>query len=133
MMTMTMSSPAQASAEGKEANTMAVDPLERADWDDLVAAHPQSTIFHSGGWARVLRDTYGHRPFYMARFEGKRLAGLLPVMEVSSWLTGRRSGASIHGFLSGPQGWRLRRTGPLSEGDGVWKAAPMEKIGVPRL
>jgi CelD/BcsL family acetyltransferase involved in cellulose biosynthesis len=69
---------------------MTVDPLERADWDALVAAHPQGTIFHGGGWARVLRDTYGHRPFYIARFEGKRLAGLLPVMEVSSCLTGRR-------------------------------------------
>jgi hypothetical protein len=56
----------------------------------LVAAHPQSTIFHGSGWAKVLRETYGHRPFYFAHFEGKRLAGLLPVMEVSSWLTGRR-------------------------------------------
>jgi hypothetical protein len=69
---------------------MTVDPLEHADWDALVAAHQQSTVFHSRGWARVLQDTYGHKPIYIARFEGKRLAGLLPVMEVSSWLTGRR-------------------------------------------
>jgi hypothetical protein len=55
-----------------------------------VAEHPHSTIFHGSGWARVLRDTYGHRPFYFARFEGRQLAALLPVMEVSSWLTGRR-------------------------------------------
>jgi hypothetical protein len=89
-MTLTVSRPVQTSAEDKDAAAMTVDPLGRADWDSLVAAHPQSTIFHSGGWARVLRDTYGHRPFYVARFEGKRLAGLLPVMEVSSWLTGRR-------------------------------------------
>ena len=85
-----VSRPAQASAEGQDAEAMTVDPLGCAEWDAMVAAHPQSTIFHSGGWARVLRDTYGHRPFYIARIEDKRLAGLLPVMEVSSWLTGRR-------------------------------------------
>jgi len=67
-----------------------VDPLGCSDWDARVAEHPQSTIFHGSGWARVLRDTYGHRPYYFTRFEGRQLAGLLPVMEVSSWLTGRR-------------------------------------------
>jgi hypothetical protein len=67
-----------------------VDPLSCADWDASVAAHHGSTIFHGTGWARVLRDTYGHRPFYFARFEGQQLTGVLPVMEVSSWLTGRR-------------------------------------------
>ncbi len=67
-----------------------VDPLQRADWDSLLAAHPQSTIFHGASWARVLHDTYGHQPFYAAQFEGHRLAGLLPLMEVSSRLTGRR-------------------------------------------
>jgi hypothetical protein len=90
LMMLTVSRPAQAPAEGQDADALRVDPLGRADWDEVVAAHPQGTIFHSSGWARVLRDTYGHRPFYIARFEGKRLAGLLPVMEVSSWLTGRR-------------------------------------------
>jgi CelD/BcsL family acetyltransferase involved in cellulose biosynthesis len=88
--TLNVSRPAQASAEGQNAEAMTVDALGCAEWDAMVAAHPQSTIFHSGGWARVLRDTYGHRPFFMAHCEGQRLAGLLPVMEVSSWLTGRR-------------------------------------------
>jgi len=67
-----------------------VDPLARADWDAEVATHPQHTIFHGGGWARVLQETYGHRPLYVAGWRGRELAGLLPVMEVSSWLTGRR-------------------------------------------
>jgi len=78
------------SAAGKATRAIAVDPLEYADWDASVTAHPQGTVFHSSGWARVLMDTYGHKPVYVARFEEKRLAGLLPVMEVSSWLTGRR-------------------------------------------
>jgi hypothetical protein len=67
-----------------------VDPLVAADWDNWVTAQPRATVFHSAGWARVLRYTYGHRPFYFARYEGQQLTGVLPVMEVSSWLTGRR-------------------------------------------
>jgi hypothetical protein len=82
--------PAGASAGGRGAETGKMDPLERSDWDALVAAHPHSTVFHGSGWARVLRDTYGHQPHYFARIESHQLAGLLPVMEVSSWLTGRR-------------------------------------------
>jgi hypothetical protein len=69
---------------------VAVDPLQRPDWDSLLASFPERSIFHGSGWARVLRDTYGHRPFYFAQFKGERLAAVLPVMEVSSWLTGRR-------------------------------------------
>jgi CelD/BcsL family acetyltransferase involved in cellulose biosynthesis len=67
-----------------------VDPLQYAEWDSLLAAHPQASIFHGSGWARVLQQTYGHRPVYICRFEGRRLAGLIPIMEASSPWTGRR-------------------------------------------
>ncbi len=90
MMTPLMPTPSGSSAKDSDAGAMTVDPLRCSDWDARVAAHPQSTLFHGGGWARVLRDTYGHRPYYFARWEGRQLAELLPVMEVSSWLTGRR-------------------------------------------
>jgi hypothetical protein len=89
-MTLAVSSRVQAPADGKGAEITTVDPLERGDWDDLVGAHSGCSVFHGSGWARVLKDTYGHKPVYIAQFEGKRLAGVLPVMEVSSWLTGRR-------------------------------------------
>ena len=67
-----------------------VDPLQYPGWDSLLAAHPQASIFHGTGWARVLQQTYGHTPVYICRFDGQQLAGLLPVMEVSSRWTGRR-------------------------------------------
>jgi CelD/BcsL family acetyltransferase involved in cellulose biosynthesis len=91
-MTIALPTPAGPSvqAAAAEAGAMAMDPTERPDWDSLLGAHPQSTVFHGSAWARVLRDTYGHRPFYIARFDGGRLSGLLPLMEASSWLTGRR-------------------------------------------
>jgi hypothetical protein len=89
-MTLAVSMSSGAPEVGRHVEATTVDPLRCSDWDAQVAAHPQSTIFHGSGWARVLLDTYGHRPSYFTRYEGRRLAGLLPVMEVSSWLTGRR-------------------------------------------
>ena len=67
-----------------------VNPLERSDWEAQLAEHSEATIFHSTAWARVLRETYGHNPVYFCRFSGGHLKQLLPVMEVSSPLTGRR-------------------------------------------
>ena len=69
---------------------VAVDPLEYPGWDSLLAAHPQATVFHGTGWARVLRETYGHIPVYICRFDGGQLAELLPIMEVPSRWSGRR-------------------------------------------
>jgi CelD/BcsL family acetyltransferase involved in cellulose biosynthesis len=67
-----------------------VDPLQRSGWDSLLTSHPQASIFNGSGWARVLQQTYGHAPVYICSFQGGRLAGLLPIMEVTSYLTGRR-------------------------------------------
>ena len=67
-----------------------LNPLETPGWDAMVEACPGSSIFHTSAWARVLHDTYGYVPIYFARRAADRLLALLPVMEVDSWLTGRR-------------------------------------------
>ena len=67
-----------------------VNPLEQLQWDAQLEALPEATLFHGTGWARVLSETYGHRPVYFCRYAGGRLQQVLPVMEVSSALTGRR-------------------------------------------
>lgn len=67
-----------------------VNPLERSDWDAQLAGHPEATFFHGAAWARVLHETYGHQPVYFCRLVGDELQQLLPVMEVSSPVTGRR-------------------------------------------
>jgi Acetyltransferase (GNAT) domain len=89
-MTVALPTSSGASTQGRIVEPSLVDPLRCSDWDAYVRAHPHSNIFHGSGWARVLRDTYGQRPYYFTRFEDGQLAGLLPVMEVSSWLAGRR-------------------------------------------
>lgn len=46
---------------------------------------PDFSFFHGQAWTKVLADTYGFTPVWQAA--GK---SLLPLMEVDSWLTGRR-------------------------------------------
>lgn len=67
-----------------------INPLEGSQWEELISAHPAATFFHGGAWARVLNKTYGHRPFYLRCSHGDETAALLPMMEVSSVVTGRR-------------------------------------------
>ncbi|HZM05589.1 MAG TPA: GNAT family N-acetyltransferase [Candidatus Saccharimonadales bacterium] len=75
---------------GQEESFVAIDPLEYPGWDSLLAPHASASIFHGAGWARVLHETYGHTPVYLCQFDGGKLVALLPIMEVSSRLTGRR-------------------------------------------
>lgn len=77
-------------AHGRLEGPVLVNPLEQPGWDLLLAAHPDAWFFHGTAWAGVLRDTYQHRPVYAARMAGGQLRSLLPLMEVSSPLTGRR-------------------------------------------
>jgi hypothetical protein len=67
-----------------------LDPLRSAGWDSLLADHPGASFFHTTAWAHVLNRTYGHVPVCFCQFTKDRLAGLLPVMEVTSPFTGRR-------------------------------------------
>lgn len=75
-----------------EASTvMVVDPRDYHGWDRLVLSHPEFSFFHSAAWAKVLCRTYGHKPIYLRFSQGERLTALLPLMEVRSPFTGRRS------------------------------------------
>ena len=67
-----------------------VDPLGQPEWDSLVGGNPEGSFFHRAAWARVLRETYGHQPFYFCRFGEGTIEELLAIMEVSSPWTGRR-------------------------------------------
>lgn len=72
------------------ATVSCLDPADDPVWDRKLAEFPEATCFHTAGWARVLRDSYGYRSCCFALQRAGRTAGLLPVMEVSSRLTGRR-------------------------------------------
>jgi CelD/BcsL family acetyltransferase involved in cellulose biosynthesis len=67
-----------------------LDSAIGADWDRLVAAHSESTPFHSAAWARVICETYGHKPHYVCFLHNDEPAVLIPLIEVVSPFTGRR-------------------------------------------
>lgn len=67
-----------------------VNPLEDADWDKKISRFPKHSFFHTQAWTRVLSDTYGCRPIYLLSGDKKCMTGVLPMMEVDSWLTGKR-------------------------------------------
>jgi hypothetical protein len=67
-----------------------VDPTRFPGWDDLLLSNPEATVFHTSAWARVLSETYAFLPEYFTLTEKDRLVGLLPFMEIRSWITGKR-------------------------------------------
>lgn len=67
-----------------------INPVHNPGWDLVVALHRDAGCFHTSAWAKVLHYTYKHQPFYLQFSQGRRLAALVPLMEVRSALTGRR-------------------------------------------
>ncbi|MEN9975422.1 MAG: hypothetical protein RLZZ282_1428, partial [Verrucomicrobiota bacterium] len=71
-----------------------VDPFVSGVWDSYVMARPDHSVFHTSAWARVLSDSYAHRPFYLRIIVEGEEAALVPLMQVHSSLTGLR-GVSV--------------------------------------
>jgi hypothetical protein len=75
---------------GNSLSAELVNPLADSNWEKMITMHRDATIFHSTAWARVLADTYGHRPCYAQMSLNGTLQALIPIMEVKSMLTGAR-------------------------------------------
>ena len=71
-------------------NGILLNPLLDGKWENAISMHRDATIFHSTAWARVLLDTYGHRPCYIQMSLNGSLFALIPMMEVQSALTRSR-------------------------------------------
>lgn len=68
-----------------------LDPLRDGGWDRIISKHPEATVFHSSHWAKVLSETYEFTPQYHVRDGGKGAEEAFCLMEIRSWLTGRRA------------------------------------------
>jgi Acetyltransferase (GNAT) domain len=77
-------------ATSKSLQMRILNPLHDPGWDHVVALHRDAGCFHTSAWAKVLHQTYNHQPFYLQFSCGRRLAALIPLMEVRSPFTGRR-------------------------------------------
>jgi Acetyltransferase (GNAT) domain len=80
----------EAKPSGKSLQIGILNPVHEPAWDHVIALHRDACCFHTSAWAKVLHQTYGHKPFYLQFSRGRRLAALVPVMEVCSPFTGRR-------------------------------------------
>lgn len=67
-----------------------INPIQHPQWNQQIAELNDATIFHTSSWTRVLAETYGYQPVYIAAFKSKQLVGYLPLMEIRSIATGRR-------------------------------------------
>jgi hypothetical protein len=76
--------------ESNPLNIQIINPIDYPGWDDLLLTNAQSTFFHTSAWARVLYESYKYKPLYFTIIENSKLASLIPIMEISSFLTGKR-------------------------------------------
>ena len=67
-----------------------IDPTQIPDWDQILLNTPGYSFFHSVSWSRVLQESYGYRPKYFTEMKEGRFSVLIPIMEVNSFLTGKR-------------------------------------------
>jgi hypothetical protein len=78
--------------EAHDAIVRQVNPLEDPAWGAAVTSLPGATIFHTAAWARVLFEAYGYRPIgFLAGHRPDAPRAAVPLMEIDSWLTGRRA------------------------------------------
>jgi len=67
-----------------------INPLEYPNWDELLLTNNQSTFFHTSAWARVLHESYKYKPLYFTSIDNGKISALIPIMEVKSFITGKR-------------------------------------------
>lgn len=60
-----------------------------AEWDKFVWECSDTSHFHLGGWKAVLESAFGLKPYYLFAKDGDHIRGILPLIPVSSRLTGR--------------------------------------------
>jgi serine/alanine adding enzyme len=65
---------------------------------------PQATVYHLPEWRDAVVATYGYEPTYLGCLGQDGLEAVLPMMEVASWLTGRRLVSLPFSNVCGPIG-----------------------------
>ncbi|MCG5532255.1 FemAB family PEP-CTERM system-associated protein [Halorhodospira sp. 9621] len=66
----------------------ALEDGDEARWDAFVLRSSEATFFHRSGWARVLREVFGHATQYLLAERDGEVVGVLPLARVRSWLFG---------------------------------------------
>ena len=76
----------------------------RKAWDEFVWECQASSHFHLAGWFFVLESAFGHKPHYLIAKEDGQVKGILPLVPVSSRLSGRYVTSLPGGICSEDEG-----------------------------
>ena len=72
-------------------NINVINPLSDSRWSDLVATHPNASVFHQPGWLKALARTYRYEPLVLTSASvSQPLNDGIVLCRVSSWITGTR-------------------------------------------
>ncbi len=76
-----------------EPQAVRIEPIDPGDprWMQFLLKHPDATVFHHPSWLSVLSSAYGYTPSCLALLSEDSIVGILPLMEVRSWMTGARA------------------------------------------
>lgn len=64
-------------------------------WDNYARNHAQGTFFHLSAWQAVIKESFGHSPYFLKAEVDNEIVGILPLVEVKSLLFG-------HSLISTP-------------------------------
>jgi len=57
-------------------------------WERFVQGCPQASFFHRIGWREIYEQVFGHSTHYLLAQRDGEVAGVLPLVELRSWLFG---------------------------------------------
>lgn len=72
-------------------NVVQVDPFSDSRWLRFIENDADASIFYHPVWLDVLHQTYRYQPICLMAETTDQPLGVLPMMEVRSWLTGHRA------------------------------------------
>ncbi len=58
-------------------------------WDNYVSRNPFASIYHDYKWKSVIERSFGHRGHYLSCSRDGSITGVLPLIEMKSWLFGK--------------------------------------------
>jgi CelD/BcsL family acetyltransferase involved in cellulose biosynthesis len=99
-----------------------MDPGDDAVYRDFLIRTPQASVYHTPEWRDALVSTYGYEPVYLGCLDGDRLTAVLPMMKVSSWLTGTRLVSLPFSNICGPIGAKEASSGLVESAIDLYKA-----------
>jgi FemAB-related protein (PEP-CTERM system-associated) len=68
---------------------------QSVEWNAYVAGHPRACLYHRFEWLSVIQNSFGHHAIPLAALSAGRIVGIMPLIEMQSWLFG-------HFFVSLP-------------------------------